>query len=61
MKFSMNVAYAHKGVSAIMETAQTVILILYGAGIAVAILLLIYLIFKRIQDKKKEKFEDRDN
>lgn len=44
-----------------METAQTVILILYGAGIAVAVLLLIYLIFKRIEDKKKEKFEERDN
>lgn len=30
--------------------------ILVALGVA-----LIYLIFKRIKDKKKEKFEDRDN
>jgi len=28
---------------------------------ATGILLVIYLIFKRIEDKKKETFEDRDN
>jgi len=29
--------------------------------IAVAVLIIIYLIFQRIKEKKKEHFEDRDN
>ncbi len=34
---------------------------LYIGGWIIILILLIYFIFKRIEDKKKEKFEDRDN
>ncbi len=38
-----------------------ILLGLYAGGWIIILILLIYLIFKRIEDKKKEKFEDRDN
>ncbi len=44
-----------------MDTVALVIVWLYGTAIAAAIVLLIYLIFKRIKEKKSENFEDRDN
>ncbi|MEZ4938419.1 MAG: hypothetical protein R2799_12590 [Crocinitomicaceae bacterium] len=44
-----------------MDTVATVIVWLYGLGIAAALVLLIYLIFKRIKDKKSENFEVREN
>lgn len=44
-----------------MGVVANVILWLYGAAIVAVIVLLIYLIYKRIQDKKTENFEDRDN
>lgn len=44
-----------------METAAIVITTIYGLAIATMLVLLIYLIFKRIKDKKQEHFEKRDN
>jgi hypothetical protein len=44
-----------------MEVASYVIACLYALGIAAAVLMLIYLIIKRIKDKKLEDFEKRDN
>ena len=34
---------------------------LYGGGIVLAIILIIYFAIKRVEAKKKETFEDRDN
>jgi len=44
-----------------MEPAAKVILWIYGAAAAIVIVLLIYLIGRRIEIKKKENFENRDN
>jgi len=46
-----------------METAvfPLAIVALYGLGIIASVVIIVYLIVKRIEDKKKETFEDRDN
>lgn len=44
-----------------MEAIPFVILALYGLGITAAIILLIVFIIRRIEAKKHETFEDRDN
>jgi hypothetical protein len=44
-----------------MDTGAKVILSLYAFGAVVVIILLIYLIDKRIKDRDKEDFEKRDN
>lgn len=44
-----------------MEMAGSLITKLYGAIFAVGAVLIVYLIFKRIKEKKEENFEDRDN
>lgn len=38
-----------------------IIATLYGIAIAATAILLVYLIFKRVKDKRKENFEKRDN
>lgn len=37
------------------------IILLYGLGIIASIVIIIYLVVKRLEDKKKEDFEDLDN
>lgn len=44
-----------------MEVAANFIMVLYGVGIFSALILLVYLIFKRQKDKKSENFEKREN
>lgn len=41
--------------------AATVILLLQGVFWTTCVILIIYLIFRRIRIKKSENFEDRDN
>jgi len=44
-----------------MEVSAVIILGIYGLGFLIVIALLIYLVFRRIEIKKKEDFEDREN
>ncbi len=45
-----------------MENAFPILIIfLYGLSIVACVFLLIYFVFKRIDDKKKEDFEEREN
>jgi hypothetical protein len=44
-----------------MDTAPIIILALYGLAALVALVLLIFLIRRRIRIKKEETFEKRDN
>lgn len=44
-----------------METIPYVIGGLYVFGAIAAVVIIIFLIFKRIEEKKKEDFDDRDN
>lgn len=44
-----------------MEAISLGIIFLYGLGILLAVVALIYFIAKRIDDKKREDFEKRDN
>ena len=44
-----------------MEAITLGILTLYGLGILAVVIALIYFIAKRIDDKKREDFEKRDN
>jgi len=44
-----------------MDNVANIMVALYGLGITALAVLLIYLIFKRIKDRKKENFERRDN
>jgi len=44
-----------------MDPAAKVILWIYGTVTAIVIVLLIFLIKRRIEIKKKENFEERDN
>lgn len=41
--------------------AELLVLIIYGAIIALTLLLVIFYLIKRIKDSKNEKFEKRDN
>lgn len=45
----------------IMETMPFLILAIYGIGVIITICALIWVISKRIAEKKKENFENRDN
>ncbi len=44
-----------------MDWLAGVLLSLQGLFILVCIIILVYLIFKRLEEKKSENFEDRDN
>jgi uncharacterized membrane protein len=44
-----------------MEAAAIVMIGLYAIGAIASIVIIIYLIVKRLEEKKKEDFEDRDN
>ena len=44
-----------------METVPIVMLGLYVLGAIASVVIIIYLIVKRIEEKKKEDFDDRDN
>ncbi|WP_256367566.1 hypothetical protein [Lentimicrobium sp. S6] len=44
-----------------MEFSSIIILAVYGFGFITVIILLIYLLFRRIKIKETEDFEERDN
>jgi hypothetical protein len=44
-----------------MAAASILVFIIYGVGITFGLIALIYLIAKRIDAKKREDFEKRDN
>jgi uncharacterized membrane protein len=44
-----------------MNTLVNIIFSIYGLGVLIALVLLIYFIVKRVKDKKTENFEKRDN
>ena len=44
-----------------MNTLVNIIFSVYGLFFAVALVLLVYFIVKRVKDKKTEDFEKRDN
>jgi uncharacterized membrane protein len=44
-----------------MDTPAIVIMSLYGLGFIIMVILLIYLIFRRIHIKESEDFEKRNN
>jgi len=44
-----------------MNTLVSIVFSIYGLGILIALILLVYFIVKRVRDKKSENFEKRDN
>lgn len=44
-----------------MMIASIAIMVIYGLGIIAVIIGLIYVIVNRVNEKKKERFEQRDN
>jgi flagellar biogenesis protein FliO len=44
-----------------MNTLVNIIFSIYGLGVLIALILLVYFIVKRVKDKKSENFEKRDN
>ncbi len=44
-----------------MPGLAKLIMIIEGVGLVIAAVLLVYLVFRRIEIRKKENFENRDN
>jgi len=44
-----------------MNTLVNIVFSIYGLGVLIALVLLVYFIVKRVKDKKTENFEKRDN
>ncbi len=45
----------------LLNMIDKIVLSLYGLFLLAGLILLVYLIFRRLRIKKTEKFEDRDN